>query len=236
MRLGRVALLALPLLSAGAFAAYVAWLGLDDDRPSRCVGSNAAGHLEGGRRLQYSGANFSAYSPFGFAMGRTFMHRTVRDVARDAYAELERSNPELRFVYAEASWPWGGRLWPHHTHNNGTAVDFHVPVRTEDDKVTMLPASVFNLFGYGLDFDKSGRSGTYRIDFEAIALHLLALEKAARAHGISIQRVIFDMNLHAKLFAAKSGASVRRQIRFNTSQAWVRHDEHYHVEFKVACR
>jgi penicillin-insensitive murein endopeptidase len=236
MRWGRKALLALPLLAAGAFIAYVAWLGVDSDQPSRCFGGNAAGRLEGGRRLPYSGENFTAYSPFGFVMGRTFMHRSVRDAVRDAYADLARSNPELRFVYAEASWPWGARLWPHRTHNNGTAVDFHVPVRTESGAVATSPASIFNLFGYGLDFDKSGRSGSYHIDFEAIALHLLALDKAARAHGISIRRVIFDMRLHSRLFAAKSGTRLRRTLPFNVSQAWVRHDEHYHVEFNVRCQ
>jgi penicillin-insensitive murein endopeptidase len=69
-----------------------------------------------------------------------------------------------------------------------------------------------------------------------MALHLLALDQAARAHGIRIRRVIFDMALHSKLGATGSGAQVLRRLTFNRQQAWVRHDEHYHVDFEVACR
>ena len=156
--------------------------------------------LEGGCRLPYSGDNYRAYSVLGFLLGRTFVHSAVRNAMRDAYADLSKSHPELRFIYAETGWPWGGGFAPHKTHANGTSVDFHVPVRTLDGQVSQLPASPLNKFGYSLEFDNSGRSGSYRLDFEAMALHLLALDRAARANGIRIRRVIFD--------AASDGAHV----------------------------
>ncbi len=226
----------LPVSAAVVFCLYVAWLGLDVGAPSVCRGSVASGTLERGRRLRYSGENYRAYSLAGFLAGRTFVHGSVRDTMRDAYAELAKSHPELRFVYAESGWPWGGRFAPHRTHANGTAADFHVPVRTEDGQVAELPTHAFNRFGYSVEFDGAGRYGSYRIDFEAMGLHLLALERAARANGIRIQRVIFDPALQPKLAAAPSGALAMSRVPFSKTQAWVRHDEHYHVDFAVRCR
>lgn len=226
----------LPVAIFVAFAMYVAWLGIDSAQPSQCYGTASSGSLAGGRRLPHAGENYRAYSILGFMLGRTFVHSAVRDTMRDAYAQLAKSNPELRFIYAESSWPWGGSFRPHKTHANGTAADFLVPVRTLDGQVSTVSTSPFSLFGYANDFDAAGRSGAYRLDFEAMALHLLALDQAARAHGIRIRRVIFDMALHSKLAATGSGAQVLRRLNFNRQQAWVRHDEHYHVDFEVACR
>jgi penicillin-insensitive murein endopeptidase len=111
-----------------------------------------------------------------------------------------------------------------------------VPVRSSDGKVSQLSISPLNLFGYATQFDRDGRSGSNTIDFEAMALHLLALERASRAHGIGIRRVIFDVNLQPKLASTGSGREVLRRFAFNKQQAWVRHDEHYHVDFRVSCR
>ena len=238
MTMRRVLLAAcvLPVCAAAGFAAYVAWLGIDGGRTSVCHGTVAAGSLEGGRRLPYSGENYRAYSVLGFLLGRTFVHSAVRNAMRDAYADLSKSHPELRFVYAESGWPWGGGFAPHKTHANGTSVDFHVPVRTLDGQVSQLPASPLNKFGYSLEFDNSGRSGSYKLDFDAMALHLLALDRAARANGIRIRRVIFDVGLQPKLAATGPGAQAIGRIAFNKQQAWVKHDQHYHVDFDVACR
>jgi len=225
-----------PALAAAGFVSYVAWLGIDSDRPSICHGAATGGSLQAGRRLPYSGANYRAYSFVGYLLGRTFVHSAVRNAMRDAYAELSESHPELRFVYAETGWPWGGKFAPHRTHANGTSVDFHVPVRTLDGRVSELPTSPFDLYGYAVEFDRSGRAGAHTIDFEAMALHLLALDRAARAHGIRIRRVIFDVGLQPRLAASQSGARAMSRLAFNTQQAWVRHAEHYHVDFDVPCQ
>jgi len=219
-----------------AFGAYIAWLGSFGGRASVCHGTVLDGSLEGGRRLPYKGDNYRAYSLLGFLFGRTFTHAAVRDAVSDAYAELGKSHPELRFVYAESGWPWGGHFPPHKSHANGTAVDFHVPVRTLDGQLAELPTSPFNLFGYAVEFDNAGRAGAHRIDFEAMGRHLLALDRAARAHAIPIRRVIFDVGLQPKLAATPLGAQAMQRLAFNRQQAWVRHDEHYHVDFAVPCR
>jgi penicillin-insensitive murein endopeptidase len=239
MRIRRV-LLAIGLAvaaSVGGFAGYIAWLGIDGSAPSVCRGTPARGSLEGGRRLPAWGDNYRAYSLLGFMAGRTFVHSAVRDAMRDAYAELKRSQPELRFVYAETGWPWGGSFAPHKTHANGTSVDFHVPVRTPEGRVTEVPTSPFHMFGYGMKFDAAGKSGSsYQLDFEAMGQHLLALDKAAHARGISIRLVIFDVRLQPRLRASKSGALAMRRLSFNAKPAWWPHEDHYHVDFNVPCR
>lgn len=230
-------LLLLLFIPALGYIAFVWWLGIESSRASVCRGSANAGRLEGGSRIAYSGDNFRAYSYLGYLIGRTFVHSAVRNSMRDAYAEVYRTHPDLRFVYAETSWPWGGPFPPHKTHANGTAVDFHVPVRTTDGTVTDIPTHAFNRFGYDMEFDNSGRSGSYQIDFEAMALHIIALDKAAKVHGARIQHIIFDPNLQPKLFATPAGAQLAKLgIGFSRYQAWVRHDEHYHVNFGVPCR
>lgn len=229
--LGR--LIALVLVVVAAISGFIGWRGLDNGQPSRCVGGVAGGALENGRRMPFWGDNYRAYSLLGWLIGRTFMQGTVRDAIAASYADLAKQHPDLRFVYAESAWPWGGGFAPHKTHQNGTSVDFLVPIRSEGGEVTTAFTWIGNLWGYGINFDRNGQSGAKKIDFAAMAAHLQALEKAARARGISIKRVIFDTQLQPKLLAAAGGA---RQLAFNQQQAWVRHDDHYHVEFNVPCR
>ena len=124
---------------------------------------------------------------------------------------------------------------PHKTHRNGLSVDFMVPVR-RDGKSVPLPGSARNRYGYDLQFDDRGRMGAYAIDFEALGEHLYQLDKAARANGIGIGRVIFEVPLQRHLWKTRRGPWLRRHLVFSRRPAWVRHDEHYHVDFAVACR
>lgn len=227
-------LLLVTLLPALAYAGFIAFLA-SGSQASVCRGNVVSGRLEGGTRVPYAGENFRAYSLLGYLAGRTFVHSSVRDAIRDAYADLARTHPDLRYVYAEAGWPWGGPFPPHKTHANGTAVDFLVPVRTTDGAISEVPTNALNKYGYALEFDRQGRSGDYQIDFEAMALHLLALEKAAKAHGVRVQAVIFDGPMQPKLFATAAGKELQGRMQF-VGQAWIRHDEHYHVNFAVPCR
>jgi penicillin-insensitive murein endopeptidase len=110
-----------------------------------------------------------------------------------------------------------------------------VPLRTEKGEVTEIQASVLNKLGYSITFDNEGRRGRLRIDFEAMAKHLLALHEAARAHGIGIRRVIFEPPLHRLLFATEAGKALQGRMEFMRRPAWVRHDQHYHIDFDVPC-
>lgn len=233
--IGRLLALASALAALGV--GVIAYFGIDDGKPSVCTGGVVGGHLVNGKRLPLSGANFSAYHIAGYLAGRTFMHGLVRDAVLDAYKALADSAPDQRYVYAESGWPFGGAFPPHRSHSNGTSVDFMVPLRTDRGAMVQVPASVFNKLGYDVKFDDEGRgAGGLRIDFEAAAQHLLALDKAARGRGIKINRVIFESALHKHLFATAQGQALPQRMAFMDRPAWIRHDQHYHVDFSVPCK
>ena len=69
-----------------------------------------------------------------------------------------------------------------------------------------------------------------------MAAHLFALKQKADRSGIGIRWVIFDPKLQPYLFATTTGPLLKENnISFSKKSSWVRHDEHYHVDFIVAC-
>ena len=206
---------------------------LQNDTPSISHGTTSNGSLEHGKRLPTRGPNFNSYAQLGALLGRTAVHHRVRDAVMDAFDLLYTTHPELRFMIGETGKVNGGPFPPHRTHQNGLSVDFMVPVRDENGAVATFPSSPFNKFGYNIEFDKDGRYASYIIDLEALALHLTALGTAAAKHNLAIDRVIFDPVLQPLLFAAPSGEALPNKFSFSRQQAWVRHDEHYHVDFRI---
>jgi len=202
---------------------------------STCFGTTSAGRIEHAVALREQGPNFAPYSALGVTLGRTYVHETVRDIVEGAYATLAREQPGVTFVYGETGLKNGGPMPPHRTHENGTAVDFMVPVRGREGRPAALPASALNRFGYDLEFDKDGRLDDLRIDFAAIAAHLHQLDQQSRKRGVRIARVIFDPTLMRHLLAAPHGASLA-SLPFMKTKPWIRHDEHYHVDFAIGCR
>jgi len=203
--------------------------------PSVCHGTTAHGSLENGCKLPADGPNFTAYSILGRALGRTYVHCTVEEIVVAAYAEMAERLPDVRFVYGETGLAEGGPFKPHKTHQNGLSVDFFVPVRNEKGESVPLSTNLFNTWGYDLEFDQQGRLDDLRIDFEAMAAHIAALLHAARARGVGIWRVIFDPKLQPFLRQTPAWPELDGTVRFSTRRAWVRHDEHYHVDFDVPC-
>lgn len=202
---------------------------------SKCYGASDNGRLESGWQLPAAGNNFSAYSSVGVLAGRNYVHSKVSRAVVDAYAIMEKQDPTKVFVYGESGFREGGKFSPHKTHQNGLSVDFFVPVVNSSGQSVALPASVFNKFGYGIEFVGTGQYRNLRIDYPAMAKHLLALKQAANRHGVKITRVIFDNELQKQLFKPPEAASLRTELAFSTKKPWVRHDEHYHVDFMVPC-
>jgi len=203
---------------------------------SQCYGSVGRGRIEGSVNLPAAGPNFVAYSSAGAALGRTHVHTTVRDVVVSAYDQVARSMPGAQFVYGETGWPSGGKFRPHRTHQNGLSVDFFVPVIDSRGRSVALPTSPLKRFGYDIEFDANGQYGEYRIDFSALAEHLYQLRQAALAKQVDIALVIFDAQYLPRLFATARGSYLRTHMPFMKGKPWVRHDEHYHVDFAVPCR
>ena len=202
---------------------------------STCYGRPGAGSIGAAVALPAGGTNFQAYSALGVQLGRTHVHGQVSDVLLDAYTALETSAPGKRFVYGETGLQAGGRMQPHRTHQNGLSVDFMVPVLDAQGRSVPLPSSPRNKFGYGVEFDAAGRAGALRIDYAALAEHLYALQRAAHARRIGIALVIFDPALMPALLATPRGKDLR-SLPFMQRKPWVRHDEHYHVDFTVPCQ
>lgn len=226
------------LFGAAIFAAQaIAGGAFEPQAKSRCFGSPKAGRIEGAVSLspESSGPNFSPYHRLGVSLGRTYVHSSVSQAARAAYAALAKSRPETRFVYGETGFRNGGRFRPHKTHQNGTSVDFMVPVLDRAGRSVPLPCGLTNKFCYGIEFDSSGRWKDLTIDFDAIAAHLAALDAESKRHGIPIERVIFDPDLTALLKSSQAWRTLNPAVVFSPHKPWVRHDEHYHVDFAVPC-
>jgi penicillin-insensitive murein DD-endopeptidase len=203
---------------------------------SVCYGTPSSGRLENGVQIPESGPNFIPYSFTGVVLGRTYVHSKVNDVLVDAYARLASTAPGKVFMYGESGWRNGGRIRPHRTHQNGLAVDFMVPVIDSEGRSVALPTSALNKFGYAIEFDGKGHYERLAIDFEAIGEHLHALALAGQKNGVAIARVIVEREYLPKLYSTKRGSFIRDRIPFMQGKAWVRHDEHYHVDFSVPCR
>lgn len=202
---------------------------------SICYGTTADGRLEGGVKLPGSGSNFVAYSDIASLVGRTYVHSVVHDIVINSYMSLAITEPEKVFKYAETGFKAGGKFKPHKTHQNGLSVDFMVPVLDERGRSVHLSTHPFNRLGYDIEFDAKGRYENLTIDYTALAAHIVELHKQSKQRGYELWRVIFDPQLQPYLFETRYGQYLKDNITFSTKRSWVRHDEHYHVDFEVPC-
>jgi penicillin-insensitive murein endopeptidase len=202
---------------------------------STCYGTTSNGRLENGVQLPDEGKNFESYSTIAATAGRTFVHSQTASILIEAYKKLETMAPGKVFKYAETGFKEGGQFKPHKNHRNGLSVDFMVPVVNEAGVSVHLPTHMFNKFGYNLEFDGKGHYEEYSIDYESLAAHIVALDKVARHKKVGLWRVIFDPKLQPNLLKTQYGDYLKANIKFSTRRSWVRHDEHYHVDFAVDC-
>ena len=205
-------------------------------KASTCYGTTSNGRLENGVQLPSSGNNFVGYSSVARLAGRTYVHSSVKDIVVAAYANLELAYPNKVYKYAETGFENGGQFKPHKTHRNGLSIDFITPVVDKDGKSVHLPTNPLNKLGYKIEFDKNGVYDGVHIDYEALAAHIVALHKEAKFMGFDLWRVIFDPKLQPKLFETKHSKYLKGNIQFSKKRSWVRHDEHYHVDFSVPCK
>ncbi|MCW8879136.1 MAG: penicillin-insensitive murein endopeptidase [Kangiellaceae bacterium] len=203
---------------------------------STCYGTTSKGRLESGVELPPKGKNFVAYSEVARTLGRTYVHSIVRKIIVDAYQSLEKEQPNKVYKYAETGFRQGGQFKPHKTHRNGLSVDFITPVIDEDGNSVHLPTSPVNRFGYDIEFNENDRFEGLVIDYEALGAHIVELHKSSTKFEVDIWRVIFDPKLQPKLFNTRYASYLKKHVQFSTKRSWVRHDEHYHVDFKVPCK
>ena len=202
---------------------------------STCYGTTANGSLSGGVQLPSEGSNYVGYSSIARLAGRTYVHSEVRDIVVSAYVQLEKEQPDKVYKYAETGFKEGGQFKPHKTHRSGLSVDFMTPVVDGNGKSVHLPTNPLNKFGYNIEFDGRDHFDEMHIDYEALAAHIVALDQQAKAHGHGLWRVIFDPALQPNLLDTKYGQYLKDNIQFSKKRSWVRHDEHYHVDFAIPC-
>ncbi len=205
-------------------------------KTSQCFGITKNGRLEGGVKLPSNGRNFVTYSNLADILGRTYVHSSVREIILAAYKQLETTEPDKIYKYAETGNEDGGRFKPHKTHQNGLSVDFMTPVINDQGESVHLPTHPFNKFGYNIEFDNKSAYDGLKIDYTALAAHLVALHQQAKKRGFDLWRVIFDPKLQKHLFTTPYGPYLKTHIQFSKKRSWVRHDEHYHVDFDIPCQ
>jgi len=218
-------LIILSLVSSVAFA-----------KDSTCYGTTANGRLVDGVKLPSAGNNFISYSSVAEVVGRTYVHSGVKEIVMAAYKELEIEQPNKVYKYAETGFKNGGKFKPHKTHRNGLSVDFMTPVTNSKGVSVHLPTHPFNKFGYNIEFDAKDSYDGLSIDYEALAAHIVALHKQSKVLGYDLWRVIFDPKLQLNLFKTKYADYLKENVKFSKKRSWVRHDEHYHVDFSIPCK
>ncbi len=219
-----------------AFMAYPEYTHVNTGQ-SISSGSVRDGSLKGGWLLPYSGKNFNYFSWFSYyILNNAYVNDRVWQTLMDAYQTCETTCPETQFTLMECTRKHGGTMLLHWTHQNGTSVDFMAPVLTRDQSPSM--SRHFGLFHYLLQFDTNGKlqlSGGSQIDFETMARHILAVDDAAKRHGLYIYKILFNTHLLDELYATPSGQNIReRGIRIipQVSDLVNRyHDDHYHIDF-----
>lgn len=203
---------------------------------STCHGTTSNGSLENGQELPASGPNFETYSTLARTVGRTYVHSSVKKIVIYSYKNLEAEQPNKKYKYAETGFKNGGKFNPHKTHRNGLSVDFMTPVTNLQGVSDYFPTTVLNRFGYDVEFDHAGKFKSYTIDYDALGAHIVALHREAKLQGYDLWRVIFDPKLQPKLYKTKYSEYLEKNINFSKKKSWVRHDEHYHVDFLVPCK
>lgn len=203
---------------------------------STCFGTTSNGKLINGVKLPAKGKNFVGYSSIARLAGRTYVHSEVNNIILSAYKYLETEQPSKIYKYAETGFKTGGPFKPYKTHRNGLSVDFMTPVKNENGKSVHLPTTLLNKFGYNIEFDKNDHYDGMYIDYEAIAAHIVALHMHAKKYGHDLWRVIFDPKLQPNLFKTQYSDYLKKNINFSKKRSWVRHDEHYHVDFLIPCK
>jgi penicillin-insensitive murein DD-endopeptidase len=214
-----------------AVLTVASWVALIAESVS--IGTPAKGSLKDGVSFASQGSGFVTYSTLGNFMGRQYVHSRVQETLVEAFASLHAAEPDRTFVLGETGLKGGGHIRPHKTHQNGLSVDIFMPVRDEASRRVLMPTAPWNKFGYLLEFDSRGHGEGLVIDFDSVAELLAEVDRQAQRHGLDLDRIIVAPEYVDRVLAAKAVGIGRLASLFMRTPAWVRHDEHLHVDFRV---
>ena len=202
-------------------------------------GSVSNGKLKNGRKFAYKGVNYKYFSPLSYSiLSRAWVHSKVLETTNEVYDKLKEFYPNRKFLLMECSKKKGGRVRPHQTHQNGTSIDFGTPLLKKGKPYHFHHC--YGIFHYAMRFNSRGElkiNKKVKIDFDAIAHHILLLDKAARERGMYVKKVILKTDLIDDLYKTNHGKQVKRKgIYFPKKLPTIinkLHDDHFHVDFGV---
>lgn len=201
-------------------------------------GTVSNGTLKNGRIFPFKGPNFIYFDTASYLNKHAFTHEKVNRTVLATYHQFETLLPAFEFGLMECSNEYGGKIWPHRTHQNGLSVDFMSPLLKNG--VSCTDFNTIGLPHYLMDFDENGiytEDPTYSIDFNLMARHILILNKEAKKQGLKIEKVILKIALKDNLFVTEYGKKLKASgIYFATKLSDLidsLHDDHYHVDFDI---
>ena len=78
--------------------------------------------------MPFAGKNFRYFDTTSYVNDRAYVHSDVRSAVLDTYTQFEQLWPQRIFYLMECSNKDGGKMYPHHTHQNGLSIDFMTPM------------------------------------------------------------------------------------------------------------
>lgn len=216
-------------------AAYYA-LHKGDALPSKAIGTVGKGSLQNGKLIPYYGKNYTYFDSLSYFEGRAFTHELVRDIILNSYDSLAQLC-DNHFYLMELSNKEGGKMFPHHTHQNGMSVDFMMPMLKEGKTYTGL--DTLGADHYWLKFDNSGKwteDPRVSVDFNLIARQVLILDAEAKKLGLKVAKLIVKIEYKDELFETEYGKQLKESgiyvVQKLTPMVNELHDEHFHIDFE----
>lgn len=208
---------------------------------SESKGTVRNGELKNGHRFKYHNQNFSYFSTLSYyLLNNAYTNSKVKKTVEEAYQSLYQKFPDQKWKMMECSNKKGGKMRFHRTHQNGTSIDFMVPLLNTKSNQQSRSRDHYGMWHYLLKFDKNGfvnGSNKTQIDFEKMAHHILALKEAGVKNGVKIKKVIFKIELKANLFNSAIGKKLKSSgIYFAQALSPIVnnvHDDHYHIDFEI---
>jgi penicillin-insensitive murein endopeptidase len=209
----------------------------NDSTPSESIGNVSDGILKNGKLLPFSGVNFDYFDEKSYLSGRAFTNHKVYKTVIKSYLALQKHYPNRKFKIMECSNEFGGKMWPHRTHQNGLSSDFMMPKIKNNKPYYGLDS--LGVKHYWLSFDNNGRyvkDHSILIDFEKIAHHILILKAEGEKQNLTISKVIIKVELKDELFKGKYGQLLKDSgiyiVKSLTPIINAIHDDHYHIDFE----
>ncbi len=207
-----------------------------DDQKSVSKGAVSNGSLEHAKLIPFEGDNYIYFDTTSYLNGRAFLNDAVLKITLNTYDRMKQIVPDRKFQIMECSNKTGGELWPHRTHQNGTSIDFMMPLKKNGKPYYDLDSKGSG--HYWLSFDNSGKYSedeSVEIDFELVAAHILQLHEESSKHGWKVKKVIIKTELKDELFSTPSGKKLKNSgvyiVQKLTPMINALHDDHYHIDF-----